>query len=310
MGFPQLLLYATPVFFLAMWIEYKMTEGTGIHLYTRKDFITNIILGSGGVLFGVVSSSVGISLYYLVYTAFAPIRLKYIGYESLGWGPIVWIVAMLADDFTYYWFHRTSHRIRILWACHIVHHNSERYNFSTSLRNGWFAILYKPVFWYWLAATGIHPLMILTCMAINIVYQFFCHTTMMPWLDTFSGILNTPGLHAIHHGKDDHCIDKNYAGIFIFFDRLFGTYQPIDRSRTISYGVTHPPRSENFYEVTIHEFRNILGCWKTTRSYKHRLLFLFKGPEWMPSIKRDESTRLRFVNPNLKARNSKLDTRN
>jgi len=191
MGFPQLLLYATPVFFLAMWIEYKMTEGTGIHLYTRKDFITNIILGSGGVLFGVVSSSVGISLYYLVYTAFAPIRLKYIGYESLGWGPIVWIVAMLADDFTYYWFHRTSHRIRILWACHIVHHNSERYNFSTSLRNGWFAILYKPVFWYWLAATGIHPLMILTCMAINIVYQFFCHTTMMPWLDTFSGILNT-----------------------------------------------------------------------------------------------------------------------
>ena len=158
-----------------------------------------ILLGISGVTIGVASSAVGISMYEHVYHLFAPFRIRVLGYEHFGWGLGVWMFAIVADDMTYYWFHRISHRIRLLWACHIVHHNSEQYNFSTSLRNGWFAIMYKPIFWYWLAALGIHPLLILTCMAMNIVYQFFCHTTILQGWDKMSGWLNTPGLHAIHH---------------------------------------------------------------------------------------------------------------
>ena len=283
MGFPQLLLYATPFFLLAMWIEYKIGEDRHLHLYTRSDFYTNLILGTGGVLIGVISSAIGISLYYQVYQFFAPLRIRYLGYESFGWSWWVWGVGIIADDFTYYWFHRTSHRIRVLWACHIVHHNSEQYNFSTSLRNGWIAIMYKPIFWYWIAALGIHPLLMLTCMAINIVYQFFCHTMMLPWWDKMAGWLNTTGLHAIHHGKDDHCIDKNYAVIFILFDRMFGTYQPIDDSRKVTFGVNHPPRSGHFYEATIHEFRNIYRSMLSTTSWIVKSKYLFNPPGWRAS---------------------------
>lgn len=148
--------------------------------------------------------------------------------------------------------------------------------------------MYKPIFWYWLAALGIHPLLILTCMAMNIVYQFFCHTTILPGWDKMSGWLNTPGLHAIHHGQDDHCIDKNYAGMFILFDRLFGTYQPIDCSRKVTFGVKHPPRSQHFVEVTIHEFRNILKSLGHTRSWKIRMQYLLSPPGWSATMDRKE----------------------
>src|SRR6188474_2179704 len=112
MGFPQLLLYATPFFLLAMWIEYKIGDNRHLSLYTRKDFLTNIVLGVSGVLIGIGSSMVGISMYDHVYQYFTPLRARFLGYESLGWGFGVWIFGIIADDLTYYWFHRISHRIR------------------------------------------------------------------------------------------------------------------------------------------------------------------------------------------------------
>ena len=94
--------------------------------------------------------------------------------------------------------------------------------------------------------------------------------------------MTTPGLHAIHHGKEDQCIDKNYAGVFIFFDRIFGTYQPIDRSLKITFGVTRPPKKQNFLEVSIHEFRDLYSSVSKARSVSDRIKCLFKGPEWNP----------------------------
>lgn len=282
MGFHHLLLYAIPLFLVSMWIEYKLNDDRDSTSYTHKDFVANMSIGLGAILFGLIASSFSISIYLASLNYFAPWRIRFLGYENIGWGLGAWAICMLADDFTYYWFHRTSHRIRLLWACHIVHHNSDHYNFSTSVRNGWFAILYKPVYWCWMAALGFHPLMILSCLALNSFYQFFCHTEHLPGWDRLAVILNTPGLHAIHHGKDDHCIDKNYGGVLILFDRLFGTYQPIDPSRKISYGVTHPPRSAHFIEVTIHEFRDMFRCIKKHNSWMVRLKVLIYPPGWNP----------------------------
>ena len=282
MGFTNLLLYATPFFLLSMWIEYKHTEEAGNASYTRQDFLTNGIIGVVGFSIAIIIAAAVSGMLSLFYTLFEKYRLSLFGYQNMGWGIGAWAVAFILDDFTYYWFHRTSHRIRLIWACHIVHHNSTQFNFSTAIRNSWIAVFYKPLYWIWLAALGFHPLMIITCLSISACYQFFCHTELLPAWDKLSSFMTTPGLHAIHHGKEDQCIDKNYAGVFIFFDRIFGTYQPIDRSLKITFGVTRPPQKQNFLEVSIHEFRDLYASVSKARSVSDRIKCLFKGPEWNP----------------------------
>ncbi|MEO6131235.1 MAG: hypothetical protein ABIQ02_05275, partial [Saprospiraceae bacterium] len=110
---------------------------------------------------------------------------------------------------------------------------------------------------------------------------------LLPIWDKFSSFLSTPGLHAIHHGKDEDCIDKNYAGIFIFYDRLFGTYQPIKANRKISFGITHPPRSNGVLEITFHEFRDLFFSIRSSKSWKVKLKYIFNAPGWFPDHKKD-----------------------
>jgi len=142
--------------------------------------------------------------------------------------------------------------------------------------------------------------MIITCLSASACYQFFCHTELFPAWDRLSSFMTTPGLHAIHHGKEDHCIDKNYAGVFIFFDRIFGTYQPIDKSLKVSFGVTHPPVKQDYLEVSIHEFRNLFFSLIRARTLSDKFKCLFKGPEWIPqegnTIKTSPAANL---NPNM-----------
>jgi sterol desaturase/sphingolipid hydroxylase (fatty acid hydroxylase superfamily) len=282
MNTPNFLLYSTPLFIIAIGMEYLLSRESGLKLYTKKDFLTNVGFAAGSAISGGVATSYYLAFYYVCFHFFEPYRETIFHYSSLGWGWKIWLFSLLADDFTYYWFHRSSHTIRLFWACHVVHHSSEHYNLSTAIRNGWFCYAYKPLFWIWLAIIGVHPVMILACLAINTSYGFFCHTTMLPWWDKLSRILVTPGLHAIHHGQEDRSIDKNFAGVFIFYDRLMGTYEPIIPSRQVIFGVTKPPRSDQFQEVMIHEFRDLFIAIKNAPSWKIKLSYLFRKPGWSP----------------------------
>ena len=235
------------------------------------------------MVIGAVTVSTVTSAYNYIYHFFAPIRSQLLGYDYLGWGIGIWILAILADDFSYYWLHRSGHEVRILWACHIVHHSSPNYNFSTAVRNAWMANCYKHLYWLWMPVLGFDPIMIFTCIAINQVYQFFLHTIYLPGWDKLSWFFNTPGLHAIHHGSNPHCIDKNYGGIFIFFDRLLGTYEPIREGIALKYGVTHPPKTEQVGEVLFHEFRSLFRSVKRTPSWKNKILLMLKPPGWKPT---------------------------
>ncbi len=288
MDFPDILFYSTPIFLIAMVVEYWISKKSGIKLYTKNDFLTNISFGAGGILTGSLATSYYLGLYYLFFHFFEPYREVSFHYTFLGWGWKIWLLCILADDFTYYWFHRSSHTVRLFWACHVVHHSSEHFNFSTAVRNGWVSYTYKPLFWIWMAVIGFHPLMMLSCLAINNGYGFFCHTTILPWWDKFSGFLVTPGLHAIHHGQEDRSIDKNFAGVFILFDRLFGTYEPITPNCKVIFGVTKPPRSNAFHEIMVHEFRDLLFTMKNSPSWKDRILYLFKKPGWSPDKEETE----------------------
>ena len=280
---PHFLMYTVPLFLVAILVEYLLSKKLGLHLYAKKDFLVNIEFGAGGIIMGSLATTYYMSVYYFLFHLSEPYREAIPHYSSLGWNWKFWLLCILADDFTYYWFHRSSHTIRMFWACHVVHHSSEHFNFSTAIRNGWVSYLYKPMYWIPMAIMGFHPLMMLSCLAINNAYGFFCHTTILPWWDKLSGFMVTPGLHAIHHGQEDRSIDKNYAGVFIFYDRIFGTYEPIIPKQKIVFGVTKPPKSDHFMEVMIHEFRDLFLSVKKARSWKIKLQYLFRKPAWSPA---------------------------
>jgi sterol desaturase/sphingolipid hydroxylase (fatty acid hydroxylase superfamily) len=282
MGNSNLMLYAIPVFLLAIWIEYRISHQHKSNRYNIRDLWANLGIGLGDVILGAISATYSTAWMAFFYYQFTGWRMNHLGYTSLGWSLGIWIIALLADDLTYYWFHRTSHTIRVLWACHVVHHSSQYFNFSTAVRNGWVAIMYKPFYWIWMAALGFHPVMIVTCMSLNAIYQFFCHTHAFPFWDRLAAFLSTPGLHAIHHGKNEDCLDKNFAGIFIFYDRLFGTFEPIRPERKIDFGVTHPPSSNHLLEITLHEFRSLLSDIKKSPDWFKRIQYVFRPPGWKP----------------------------
>ncbi|HMQ49595.1 MAG TPA: sterol desaturase family protein [Saprospiraceae bacterium] len=279
MGIPHLLLFATPLLLLVMAIEYRLSKKRRRDLYDRSDTKSNFGIAFGGILFGGLASAYGLSLYYFFYTQAAPFRQAFLRYGDLGWTWYVWVFAVLADDFTYYWFHRISHQVHIFWAFHVVHHSSEHFNYSTAIRNGWLSILHKPFFWIWMSIVGFHPLMIITCMSLNSFYQFFCHTQLCYSWKNLQCILCAPEIHAIHHGKNEAFIDKNFAGIFTFYDRLFGTFMPHKKGQAVDFGVTHPPKSNNIFEITFHELVSLFRLMKKEANWRSRIVLLFRAPK-------------------------------
>lgn len=286
MGIPNLLYYAFPVFLLAMLFEYWVSKKLHLHLYFKSDFLANAGIALGDVLFGTLASLYSVIIFDYFYTEFMDWRQSTLGYRELGWSWPVWVVAILLDDFTYYWFHRSSHRVRLLWACHVVHHSSTHFNYSTAVRNGWFSVLYKPLLWVWLALLGFHPLMLISCISINAVYQFFCHSSLIKYPKWMSFFFCTPELHAVHHGKNEQYLDKNYAGMFIFYDRIFGSFSPLLPDENCEFGVIDPPKSDNIFEITFHEFRSILRDMRKRHSIWDILAILFRPPGFFKQQKK------------------------
>src|SRR5690606_14912955 len=161
---------------------------------------------------------VALGVFIVIFNLFKEIRIQYLGYESFGWAWYVWVVCLLCDDFNFYWHHRLSHTIRLLWAAHIPHHNADTFNLTVSIRNGWFITFYKPIFWLWMAAIGFEPVMIATCLVINAAYQFFLHTQHVPKLPWYGAVFNTPYDHVVHHSSNVEYMDKNHGGILIIWD--------------------------------------------------------------------------------------------
>lgn len=276
------LVYVAPVFLLALCVELLIDRRRHLKLYQSGDFWANFGIGLGDIFFGVAATYLHMGIIFFLYDDLAGLRQEYLGYGTLGYGPLIWILGFLCDDFSYYWFHRLGHTVRVLWAGHVVHHSSGYCNFSTALRNGWLSILYKPVFWYWMAALGFSPLMMNVYFSINATYQFFCHTQLLKVPEWVEKIFVTPRSHVVHHGVNQEYVDKNYGGVLIIFDRIFGTYARFDPSVHIAFGVTKPPHSNNLIEITIHELRNMKEDLSKARNWRERLHYIFDSPAWKP----------------------------
>lgn len=271
------------VIIIAMEVIYSIRHNK--HLYEAKDSAASAGVGIGAVLIQAFTKIGTIGAFFIVFDLFQPVR-ESLGYTWLGTAWWVWILCILGDDFNFYWHHRFAHTVRVLWAAHIPHHSSEYFNFGTSFRNGWTIFFFKPIYWLWMPAVGFHPAMVFTALAINSSYQFLLHSVNVPHLGWYEKIFNTPQLHQIHHSKNFAYMDKNYGGIFIFWDKLFGTFHAGRDGQERHFGVTKPPNSYNPFVITFHEYGNIWGDVMKAKSLKDKLNYIFQPPGWSP----DKST--------------------
>ncbi|UFZ04761.1 sterol desaturase family protein [Bradyrhizobium ontarionense] len=169
--------------------------------------------------------------------------------------PAALLGLFLGSEFFYYWHHRASHRIRWLWATHAVHHSSTRLNLTAAIRLGWTGeISGHFVFYLPLALLGFHPLAVIGMLGLNLLYQFLIHTELTPRLGPLEYVLNTPAHHRVHHASNESCLDRNYGGVLVIFDRLFGTFAEAPAAEPLRYGLVGVAPSFNPFRIALHEW--------------------------------------------------------
>jgi sterol desaturase/sphingolipid hydroxylase (fatty acid hydroxylase superfamily) len=190
------------------------------------------------------------------------------------------LLAVFVADFLYYWNHRAEHRIRFFWAYHSVHHSSTDFNLTVALRLAWVEDLILWIFYIPMVFLGFHPLQTLIAIEIVGLYQVWIHNQKIGRLGILESILNTASNHRVHHGANQLYIDKNYGGILIVWDRLFGTYQA--ETEKVVYGLTENIHTHNPIKVNTIEYCRILADLRRSQTLKERVLSLFGAPEWKP----------------------------
>jgi len=204
---------------------------------------------------------------------------------------VVAVVALLVgQDFCYYWFHRCSHRIRWFWATHAVHHSSNDLNFAAAYRFGWTGrltgtvIFYVPLMWL-----GFEPRAVFIASGLNLLYQFWVHTEWIPKLGWLEYVLNTPSHHRVHHAANPEYLDHNYGGVFIIWDRIFGTFVAERDDLPCRYGLVRPLRSNNPIFIAFHEWMALARDLWRARSWRERWSYLVGPPGWQPDHARSTS---------------------
>ena len=286
MDFTNPLIYGAPAFiaFILLELTYSKTHGDD-DLYDWKDFAASSAMGIGSAIIGpLLKVILLVVLFEYAYELFNPmvngVRTNIMGYESFGYAWYVWLLCQLADDFTYYWFHRANHEIRILWAAHIVHHSSDNFNLGTAIRNGWFTLLYKPFFYVWMPIVGFPVEMVVVCLAIESFWQFQLHSQYVPKMGIIEKVFNTHTMHQVHHAQNVEYLDKNHGGFLNIFDKIFGTWKEFDEEVDVKFGVIHAPNSNNPIVILTHEFKDIWNDTKKSKNLSHKLMYIFGPPGW------------------------------
>jgi sterol desaturase/sphingolipid hydroxylase (fatty acid hydroxylase superfamily) len=257
------------VFFIVVTIESVIAYRRNLNLYQGRDIANNIILG----LFTTILMVIGKGTFLAFFTYFKRFALFDIG--MVWWS---WIVLFFLNELIFYWFHRLSHEIRILWAFHVAHHSSTHYNFSTAVRNNFFIQTFRYVAWAPIAMIGFDPLAIILMDSVAYFFQLFVHTQMIRNLGFLEWFLNTPSHHRVHHGSNPEYIDKNYGAILILWDRLFGTFRK--EEETVRFGITRNIDSQSVPNILFHEFIAIGKDIGRSRSLSDALHYIFGHPGW------------------------------
>jgi sterol desaturase/sphingolipid hydroxylase (fatty acid hydroxylase superfamily) len=237
---------------------------------------TNLSMGLGGVALGVLFRTLSLAVYAALYTYLAPWHLPADRWQT-------WLLMFVLVDLLWYVYHRVSHRVRLVWAAHQVHHSSEFFDFSTAVRQKWNQ-WFESVVWLPLPLLGLPPWLIYTAFSVNLIYQFFTHTERVGRLPApVEYLFNTPSHHRVHHGSDALYLDRNYGGILIVWDRLFGTYQ--EEVHRPTYGLTKPVTTTNLLRLQFGEYADIARDVRAAAGWRSRLGYVFGPPGWQPAVR-------------------------
>ena len=273
---PQIIVLATPVFLLLIGIEYLVGRRRNNNTYRLNDAMNSIGLGIMSQLVGVLTALLTVGIYTLVFTQYSLTKLP----ADALW---VWAVGLVFYDLCYYWQHRFGHTVALFWASHVVHHQSEDYNLSTALRqtsSGWVGnwLFYLPM-----ALLGFPPLVFAVVALVDLLYQYWVHTQQIGKLGWFDRWFCAPSNHRVHHAVNDRYLDRNYGGIFLVWDRLFGSYQAEDDAVPCVYGTRGPLRSWNPVWANLHNYADLARDSWRARSWGDKLRVWFKHPGWRPA---------------------------
>ncbi|MEH6557186.1 MAG: sterol desaturase family protein [Oceanicoccus sp.] len=268
--------YATPFFLLAIVLELGWGFFRKKNTYRLNDSVNSLSLGMLSTLAKLAFINVGALV-------FAKVESEWALFSFDQSSAVHWVVALLFYDLCYYWFHRISHERQIFWGSHVVHHQSEDYNLSTALRQtstGIFAtwIFYVPCF-----LLGIPLYMFVTIASGHLVYQFWIHTQHIPKLGFLEWFLITPSNHRVHHAQNAQYVDKNYGGLLIIWDRLFGTFAEEDEDEKVIYGLRTPLQSWNPLWANMHIFFGMVNDAIKTQNVRDKVAILWSRTGWRPA---------------------------
>ncbi|MFC4269378.1 sterol desaturase family protein [Polaribacter marinivivus] len=268
---PNLIHYAIPFFIVTVILEIILTIKIKLDEYEFKDAGTSILMGLGNVFIGLFTKGIVLGVFLFLY------QYRFFTIPFAWWS---WLILLFAEDLCYYWFHRISHESRLFWASHVVHHSSQKYNLSTALRQTWSGSFYSFVFWIPLLLIGFHPIMVMTQMAISLIYQYWIHTELIKKMPNwFEAIFNTPSHHRVHHATNPQYLDRNHAGIFIIWDKLFGTFEP-EIEKPV-YGLVKNIETYNPVKIAFLEWVNMFRDFSFSKtSFLNKVKYLIKPPGW------------------------------
>jgi alkylglycerol monooxygenase len=259
---------AVPIFALMIAIEAWYAIRRKRDAYEARDAWTNIFIGFVSVVFGAAFGLIVGSIYLFAYEL-APYKFP----ADAWWS---WVILFFVDDFAYYWFHRVSHETRLFWNFHVVHHSSEQYNLSVAVRQSWFSGILHWVFYAPIMLIGFAPWMFALMHGFNLIYQFWIHTKFISKLGPLEFVFNTPSHHRVHHGVNNPYLDKNYAGVLIIWDRMFGSF--VNETEEPRYGIIKPINSYNPLWINTHAWAEMWGVMRSRRGIMAKLRCLFGSP--------------------------------
>lgn len=271
----KIILFATPFFFLLIFIELYVNYKRKTNVYKLSDALTSLALG-------VISQTQKLVIFSFAAIAFgwvsSTLEITQLPAES----PVVWVFSFILYDFLYYWAHRSSHQVNFLWASHVVHHQSEEYNLTTALRQTsshvmiW--LFYIPSF-----IIGIPAEVFFVSGALNLIYQYWVHTQLIGHLGWFESIFVTPSHHRVHHAQNQIYIDKNHGGVFILWDKIFDTFQQELTEHQVIYGVRRPVKSYNPIWANLHTWHSLFFDAFKTKKWSDKLRIWFMPTGWRPA---------------------------
>jgi alkylglycerol monooxygenase len=271
--------FIVPAFFIFLALEYVAAIRMGKRdVFKFDSSAANISIGLAERLLNLFIIASFYNMFVFVY--------EHVAIWSIPNHWTVWVLVLLTTDLVWYWYHRLGHEINVFWAAHIVHHQSEEFNYTVSARITVFQSVIRNLFWCLLPLAGFHPTMVFATLVIHGAYSFFTHTQLIGKLGWLEYIFITPSHHGVHHASNEKYLNKNYGDLFVFWDKLFGTFQKEEEKPV--YGLTHPLKSHSFMWQHFHYLMELVEAARRVKGWKSKVKIFFGRPEMIDQSIREE----------------------